>query len=91
MQKVKECYFKTKSLTHCSVFTDDICGLVGTGIIVNDCYELEVRLLHYKTVQTIADIWLVIVCKAMNSYKYIVIIHSVDFRSGFSPILENSS
>ena len=48
------------------ILTDDGSRPVGRGIVVDDSLEGEVGLLHYKAVQALPQVWLMIINKALN-------------------------
>ena len=48
------------------ILTDDVGGVVGGGIIVDDSHEREVGLLHDKTFEAITKIGLVVVDEAFD-------------------------
>ena len=49
-----------------SILADDVGGVVGGGIIVDDSHEREVGLLHDKTFETFTKIGLVVVDEAVD-------------------------
>ena len=48
------------------ILTDDVGGMVGGGIIVDDSHEREVGLLHDKTFEAITQIGFVVVNEAVD-------------------------
>ena len=57
------------------VFADDVGSVVGGGIIVDYGFEFEVRFLHDKAFQTLANVRLMVVGNATDAHHGSISIH----------------